>query len=77
MNETIEEQLYKKNKKDIITKLKKNQVVIIQTKIKNLLSQKIDEIKYQTSRSKKNKKYNLSKSIDLTKKSYNEDNEIN
>ena len=77
MNETIEEQLYKKNKKDIITKLKKNQGVIIQTKIKNLLSQKIDELKYQTSRSKKNKKYNLSKSIDLTKKSYNEDNEIN
>ena len=77
MNETIEEQLYKKKKKDVITKLKKTQGVIIQTKIKNLLSQKIDEIKYQTSRSKKNKNYNLSKSIDSSKKLYDEENELN
>ena len=77
MNETIEEQLYKKKKKDVITKLKKSQGVIIQTKIKNLLSQKIDEIKYQTTRTKKNKNYNLSKSIDSSKKLYDEENELN
>ena len=46
MNETIEEQLYKKNKKDIITKLKKNQVVIIQTKIKMKMKKK-KKMKYK------------------------------
>ena len=65
MNQTIEEQLYKQMKRNSGSKIRKTQAIIIQTKIKNLLSKKMEEIKYKTSRTKKKKNYILSKSIDI------------